>query len=243
MTDLPAPLDLLAIYAHPDDAELFCGGTLALVARQGRRAGILNLTRGELATRGKPELRAREAMAAAEILGLAHLETLDLDDGDLANTQGRRVLVAEAIRRLRPGLIVTHGQRDRHPDHRRAHELVRDATFMANVGGFPAQGERWRTPALAYTPGNTFDGDAPADWVVDITETHETKMAALRAYSSQFLGGENDPNPTYIASEGFWKMLEERMGVWGHRIGARYGEPFLLDCPAHAAHPLVALTA
>lgn len=242
------PLDCLAVGAHPDDAELFAGGTLALAARLGRRVGVLDLTRGESGTRGTPETRVEEARAASRIVGLGVRETLDLGDGDIANTQENRRQVVEAIRRLQPRIILTHGEADRHPDHRRAHELVRDAAFFANVGNFPAAGERWRVEALAFFLGNLFHPEGLVHWIVDVSETFEVKLAALRAYKTQFLannqdGGdeEADPAATYIASAEFWDQISGRGRMWGHRIGVEYGEPFLLDRPAHARHPLVGL--
>lgn len=235
------PLDLLAICAHPDDAELLAGGTLALVSRRGKRAGIVSLTRGETATRGTPETRAAEAAEAARILGLAHQEILDLGDGDLANTQPRRAAVVEVIRRLRPGVILINGLDDRHPDHRRAHRLVRDAVFLANVGGYAAPGERWETGAVAWPAVMVHQPDPQADWIVDIGEAWDAKLASVKAYLSQVDAPAGDPNPTYISSAGFLEHIERRARMWGHLIGAKYGEPFMLDRPLHAGHPLVRL--
>jgi LmbE family N-acetylglucosaminyl deacetylase len=306
-------LDCLVVAAHPDDAELFAGGTIALALKRGRRVAILDLTRGETASRGSAATRAAEAAAASRILGLTVRETLDLGDGDLANTQERRRAVAAVIRRLRPRLIIGHGPQDRHPDHRRAHELTRDAAFLAGVGGFetlvgrgcdptwrspaaealasgrspdlqaPASAPDplapWRVTALAFWPGNTLQPPPPAHWVVDVSEVFEIKLAALRAYSTQFMApGEEQPGAaedagrttddaggrapgeggathavdataasdagggtTYISSRAFWDHMVQRSRDWGHRIGAAHGEPFLLDRPAHAAHPLVRL--
>jgi len=239
------PLDCLAVAAHPDDAELFAGGTLALAARLGRRVGILDLTHGESATRGSADARAAEAAEATRILGLAARETLDLGDARLENSNEARRAVVEAIRRLRPRLILAPGPEDRHPDHRRAHELVRDAAFFAHVGNYPAAGPRWRVEAVAYYPGNTFNPEGRVDWVVDVSATFEIKLAALRAYPTQFLANaaepHQDPQATYIASADFWALIASRSHVWGHRIGAAHGEPFLLDRPAHAHHPLAKL--
>ncbi|HOE97709.1 MAG TPA: bacillithiol biosynthesis deacetylase BshB1 [Candidatus Sumerlaeota bacterium] len=235
-------IDIVAFGAHADDAELFAAGTLALAARRGRSTAIVDLTRGEMATRGTPETRRREAQAAAGILALTHRETLDLGDGRLTNDHASRVLVASVIRRLRPTLVLTHGREDRHPDHRAAHDLVRDAAFFAYVGEFPADGERWRPAGLAFYLGNSFQPEARADWVVDISATYEIKMQALRAYASQFLADPAQPDrATYIASPEFWDAIERRSRLWGHRIGVAHGEPFLLDRPASALHPLVQL--
>lgn len=234
-----APLDVLAIAAHPDDSELFAGGTLATLCQRGRRVGILDMTRGESASRGSAELRAEEAAQAARILGISKRIGLDLGDGNLQNTLENRRQVVEQIRQWRPRLVITLWHEDRHPDHRQAHELVTDAVFFANVGKFPAAGERWAVEAIAYHHGNSFMAQPRADWIVDVSATFETKLEALRAYESQFLAETGEV--TYIASEGFWQEITQRARHWGHRIGAEYGEAFVFDRPAHAAHPLVAM--
>lgn len=243
------PLDCVAFAAHPDDAELGVGGTLALLARRGWRVGIVGLTRGEAGTRGTPEIRAAEAREAATTLGLAHQELLDLGDCDLANSEEHRVALVAAIRRLRPRVIITNGPDDRHPDHRRAQELVRDASFLANVGGYhPEAGARWLTQALCFFPQHQHVADPRADWIVDVGETFEIKMEALRAYRSQLYVAPPEDAPlvpddpakaTYIASPEFWQFIQNRSFTWGHRIGAHHGEPLLFDRPAHANHPLV----
>lgn len=235
-------LDCLVIVAHPDDAEMSCGGTLALAARLGKRVGVVDLTRGETATRGTPEIRAEEAARASEIMGLVHRANLDLGDGDLENTQERRAAVVGAIRRLKPRLVITNGVDERHPDHRRAHELVRDSVFLANVGGFaPHMGERWEVKAVAWTPIPSMKSELPADWIVDVTEIWPTKMAAIQAYASQVTSAPNDPKLTLISSPGFWDIFERRARLWGQRIGATYGEPFILSSPPHMNHPIVEL--
>lgn len=239
------PLDCVTICAHPDDAELNTGGTLALLARRGYRTGIVDLTRGESSTRGTPEERREEAIASSRILGLAHLEMLDCGDCNLADTQENRMQVVEAIRRLRPRVILTNGPDDRHPDHRRAQQLTRDAVFLANVGGFhPELGPRWLVEAVCTFYQHQFHPEGRVDWIVDVTEVQEIKLEALRAYKSQLYtpGNPDNDDPakkTYIGSAEFWEYIDDRSHIWGHRIGARHGEPFLLDRPAHAGHPLV----
>lgn len=236
---------ILAIGAHPDDAELFAGGTLLRAAAAGHRVAILSLTRGESGTAGSAGQRAQEAAVAAKILGVAHSEQLDLGDGRLMNDETRRDAVVAAIRRLRPRVVLSHGPVDRHPDHRATHELVRDALFLANVAGYAPEGqaasERWKTEACVWWAGNTMDPQPRADWVVDISEFFERKMQALKAYSTQF----NHPAgkaQTYIGTAEFWEQLERRSKMWGHFTSVQYGEPFYFDCPAHANHPLIALT-
>lgn len=235
------PFDLLAIGAHPDDVELFAGATLARAARAGRRIAIIDLTRGETASRGTAEQRAHEAAAAAEILGIAHRENLDLGDARLADSDLNRSILATAIRRLRPRAILTHNADDRHPDHPAAHRLVRSAAFFAWVDRYPSEGPRWRVDELAYFVGNTFDPDPRADWVVDVSETIQVKYAALEAYGTQFRAEPGDTQETYISSRAYWDHLDRRGRIWGHYIGAAYAEPFLLDRSAHAGHAFVRL--
>lgn len=238
-----APLDLLAVGAHPDDVELFAGGTLALLAARGRRVGILALTRGECGTRGTPETREQESEKAAKILNVSCRETLDLGDGRLENSHENRIEVVGALRRLAPIVVLTHSAEERHPDHGRAHRLVRDACFLANVGGFEAEGERHQVAELAYFFGHEAGAMPRPDWIVDITETYEARLRAVQAYSTQFHAPDDrtEGPSTYISSSDFAEVTEARARHWGHVIGARYGEPFTLHRPAHAGHAFVSM--
>jgi len=235
-------LDLLAVGAHPDDAELYAGGTLALLARAGLRVGIVDLTRGERATRGTPESRQKEAASAAAVLGLAVRRTLDLGDGQIEATPATRRSVVEALRALRPRVVLFHPAVDRHPDHGRAHTLIREACFFANVGGFPAEGPRHEVAAWGCFCPHEAAFETRPDWIVDVTATFETKRAALEAYATQFNTPPGSGPTTYIGSPQFWEAIERSARRWGHLIGARYGEPFTLERPPHAEHPFVALT-
>ena len=136
---------------------------------------------------------------------------------------------------------MTHHPEDRHPDHRRASELVVDAVFFSNVGNYPAKGERWGVKATCFFHGNTFKAPPAADWVVDVSRFLAKKKEVLGAYRSQFLADSEDSESTYIASRSFWEHMERRMRDWGHRIGVEAAEPFSLDVPAHPAHPFIRL--
>lgn len=244
MNQTPSPpLDLLAVGAHPDDAELFAGGTLALLARRGWRVGIMALTRGEGGTRGTPEIRRSEAESAARVLDISPLRILDLGDCRLENSDANRRAVAAELRAIRPQVVMTHNTETRHPDHRAAHDLVRDACFFANVGGYDAGGERHQVRALVYFLGH--DGHSPGepDWICDIGETREAKIAAMKAYSSQFRSPETEAGgpQTFLTSGDFWENQERTWRRWGARIGAEYGEPFLFASTPHADHPFVAM--
>ncbi|MFP5354232.1 MAG: bacillithiol biosynthesis deacetylase BshB1 [Gemmatimonadota bacterium] len=181
------PLDLLAIVAHPDDAELTCGGTLVKASRMGRRAGILDLTAGEMGSRGSAELRAREAAEANAILGVVTRETLGLPDAGITNTPDTRRLLALAIRRLQPRIVIAPAPAPygRHPDHRAAAELIRDAVFVAGLRKLDDALPPFRPHKVVHSIAYREDHLKPT-FVVDISDTFEDKLAAIRCYRSQF---------------------------------------------------------
>ena len=227
-------LDVLAIGSHPDDVELGCGGTLALLARQGRKVGILHLTRGERGTRGTPEQRAREAERAAEALGAAELAFLDCGDGALRAGEAEEDALLEVLRRFRPEIVLGPTPRDRHPDHARAHELVAAACFYAGLANRGPGGPPHRPGAVfSYMQHDSFE---PA-FVVDVTSVWDRKLESLAAYSSQLFqpgAAENqkDDQPmTKVASREFWLAVEGRARHFGLLIGAELGEPFASRLP------------
>lgn len=224
MSDV-APLDLLAIAAHPDDAELLCGGTLLRAADQGRRTGILDLTGGESGSWGSAGVRAQEAARAAEILGLAERRTVGLPDSALVNTPETRALVAAHLRALRPGVVILHGPGGRHPDHRVARELAYDACFVAGLKNAPIDGEPYRPPKLIYCLAYDETHTAPT-FVVDISEQMERKLDAIWAFGSQF---ENRTWAGDIFGGGDRPLREQIIAHHAHYgswIRKRYGEPF-----------------
>lgn len=218
-------LDVLAIAAHPDDAELLCGGTLAKAARQGYRVGILDLTRGESGSFGSADLRAREARAAAEVLGLAARATVGLPDAALENTPATRIAVAAWIRGFRPRVVLLPFPGGRHPDHHVAADLARDACFVAGLRRIPVALPPFRPTKLLYA--TTFREDAPPPrFVVDITDTIECKLAAIRCYASQIEGrtwiGEVFPG----GDRPLLEQIRLHAAAAGARIRTAYGEPF-----------------
>lgn len=219
------PLDILAVMAHPDDAELLCGGALRKSTRRGERAGIVDLTRGEMGSRGTPEIRAREAERAAEILGLAERRNAGLPDGHLENSLEARRTVAGLIRELRPRIVVTHWTDGRHPDHRVAAALVRDAAFLAGLKNFPAPGTRHRPLKVVHATAFREDAEPPS-FVVDVTAEMEDKMAAISAYESQFQGltqaGEVFPGGDRALPD----QIRAACARYGSLIRCPYGEPF-----------------
>jgi bacillithiol biosynthesis deacetylase BshB1 len=228
-------LDVLAIGSHPDDVELGCGGTVALLSRRGLKVGILHLTRGEAGTRGTPEERRTEAEAAAGVLGAAELVFLDCGDGALRTGLEEEDALIEVLRRLRPDLILGPTPADRHPDHGRAHRLVAAASYYA---GLKARGrsEPHRPAAVfSYMQHDPFE----ASFVVDVTSTWKVKLEALAAYSSQLHqpGSRRDEPPTKIASPEFRAAVEGRGQHYGLLVGAAYGEPFWSRLPLSVPDP------
>lgn len=220
------PLDLLAIVAHPDDAELTCGGTLIKAARAGRRTGILDLTAGEMGSRGTPALRAAEAAEANAIMGVATRETLGLPDSGITNTPETRRLLARALRRLQPRIVIAPAPAPfgRHPDHRVAAELIRDATFVSGLRKLEDDLAPFRPHKVVHCITYREDYLKPT-FVVDISETFEDKLAAIRCYRSQFddavQAGEVYPN-----GEPLYEMVRHQAAHYGSLIRTRYGEPF-----------------
>jgi len=222
-----APVDVLAIGAHPDDVELGCGATLAKLAGAGRRVGILHLTRGEAGTRGTPEERRREAERAAEILGAVDLSILDCGDGSLRTGPAEEEALIAEIRRLRPELVFAPTPADRHPDHGRSHRLTVDACFYAGLARRGAGTPHRPGAIFTYMQHDLFE---PL-FVVDVTATWAKKMAALDAYDSQIHklgeGSRADGGPaTKVASREFRLAVEGRARHFGLLIGAELGEAF-----------------
>ncbi len=218
-------VDILAIAAHRDDVELTCGGTLIKAARQGHRTGILDLTAGEMGTRGSAELRAREASRAAEVLGASARENLGLPDAGIVNDPATRELLARAIRRFQPRVVIAPALEGRHPDHRAAAQLVRDACFVAGLAKVAPDVPKHRPLKILHALAYRQDFVRPS-FVVDISEEFETKLEAVRCYDSQFAGviqaGEVYPN-----GEPLYDVVRHYAAYYGALIRTRYGEPFL----------------
>jgi bacillithiol biosynthesis deacetylase BshB1 len=182
------PLDLLAIVAHPDDAELLCAGTLIRAAEAGHRTGVLDLTGGEAGTAGTAELREREAARATEVMGLTSRHMAGLPDGALENTLEARSRVAAILRQLRPDTVILQWPESRHPDHRIASQLAYDACFIAGLTRAPIEGERFRPRKVLYAMSYREYAGKPT-FVVDISDQMERKLDAVFEYASQFEGG------------------------------------------------------
>jgi len=223
-------VDLCAICAHPDDAELAMGGTLAREAARGRRVALVDPTRGEAGSRGTPEIRAAEALAAARVLGAAHREALGLPDARLTATPEARDTVVEAMRRLRPRVVLLQHWEQRHPDHAAASRLVYDAAFVAGLRSYrPELGAAFRPAKLVYALPTTEDPTVAPSFVVDITETFDTKMRAIAAFASQFVPGPGESAD--LPLDRFREHMELAARRQGQRIRVRYGEAFVTREP------------
>ncbi|WP_324670619.1 bacillithiol biosynthesis deacetylase BshB1 [Hymenobacter sp. GOD-10R] len=227
-------LDILAIASHPDDAELGCVGTLLSAAAQGKKIGIVDLTRGELGTRGTPEIRAEEAADSAKILGLHARENLGLPDGFFRNDREHQLPIIAAVRRYQPEIVLLNAMHDRHPDHGRGSVLASEACFLAGlrmIETLDADGQ----PQTAWRPKQVYhyiqDRQIAPDFVVDITPHWETKLASIRAFRTQFHDPESTSREpqTYISGANFFNFLEARAREMGHIIGVDFGEGFTAE--------------
>jgi bacillithiol biosynthesis deacetylase BshB1 len=221
---LPDPVDILAVAAHRDDIELTCGGTLLKAAKQGRRTAILDLTQGEMGTRGSAELRADEASRAAEILGVAARETLGLPDAGIENTIATREALARVIRRFRPRVVIAPAMEGRHPDHRITAQLVRDACFVAGLAKVAPDVPKHRPLKILHCLTYRQDFLRPG-FVVDISHEFEQKLAAVRCYHSQFEGA-LQAGEVYPTGEPLYDVVTHYAAFYGSLIRTRYGEPF-----------------
>jgi N-acetylglucosamine malate deacetylase 1 len=217
-------VDILAIGAHPDDMELICGGTLVRANMLGRSTGILDLAAGEMASRGTPDLRAREAAQAAKVMGVSVRENLGFPDGGIQNTPDTRAKVAVVIRRLKPKIVITHSQHGRHPDHPTVAQLVRDACFVAGLKKVAPEFAPHRPLKVIHALSFREDNQKPT-FVVDITESFEKKLEAIACYASQF-GDAVQAGEVYPNGEPLNDLIRHHAAHYGSLIRCRYGEPF-----------------
>lgn len=222
-------LDILVLAAHPDDAELGCGGTIAKHVALGKKVGIVDLTRGELGTRGTPEIREQEASASAEILGVSVRGNLNLKDGFFQNDLESQLAVIRAVRKYQPQIVLANAIRDRHIDHGKGASLAYDACFLSGLAKIETVDEEgkkqapWRPVALYHYIQSEF---IVPDFIFDVSSHWETKMNAIKAFKSQFFDPNSKEPETYISKPGFLKMVESRGIELGHAIGVTYGEGF-----------------
>lgn len=218
------PVDILAIAAHRDDVELTCAGTLLKAVDAGHRVGILDLSGGESGTRGSVELRAEEAERAAAILGVAERRNAGLPDAHLQNSDATRRIVVEEIRRFAPRVVILPFPVGRHPDHRIASEIGRDACYLAGLSKYDAPGAPHRPFKLLYALSYREDPLKPT-FVVDISAQFERKLAAIRCYASQF-DGAKAAGEIFPTGQDLYALVEVQNAHYGSLIRTRYGEPF-----------------
>lgn len=231
-------LDILAVGVHPDDLELGCAGTLIKHVQMGQQVGILDLTRGELGTRGTPEIRLQEAQDAANIMGLAVRENAGMSDGFFQNDKEHQLQLIHYIRKYRPNVVIANALEDRHPDHGRAGKLIADACFLAGLVKIETlhNGE----PQAAWRPKRVYhmiqDRFLQPDFIVDVTSAHDIKMDAIKAYKSQFHNPASGEPLTYISADGFLDKIKYRAALLGKRIGVQYGEGFTCENTPGISH-------
>jgi bacillithiol biosynthesis deacetylase BshB1 len=218
------PVHILAIAAHRDDVELTCGGTLIKAAKRGQRTAILDLTQGEMGTRGSADLRGAEADRAAEIIGCSARETLGLPDAGIENTPATREALARVIRKFAPRVVIAPALEGRHPDHRITAQLVRDACFVAGLAKVAPDVPKHRPLKILHSLAYRQDFVTPS-FVVDISDEFEQKMAAVRCYASQF-DGAIQAGEVYPTGEPLYDVVTHYGAMYGSLIRTRYGEPF-----------------
>ena len=222
-------LDILAFGAHPDDVELACAGTLMKSIAEGKKAGIIDLTRGELGTRGDADTRTIESTAAAKIMGVQLRENLDLKDAFFENNEETIKKVITVIRKYQPTIVLCNAPYDRHPDHGNAAKLIADATFLSGLRKIKTfsegiEQEVWKP---SYVFNYLQDQYIHPTFVIDVSGYHEIKIEAILCYKSQFFNPENDEPQTYISSSIFLEALKGKETNFGKQIGVAYAEGFI----------------
>lgn len=221
-------LDILVLASHPDDAELGCGATIARHVSLGFKVGIIDLTKGELGTRGTPELRSKEASDAAKVLGVVVRENLGLRDGFFRNSEQDQLAVITAIRKYQPDIVLANALHDRHPDHGKGADLAFECCFLSGLSKVKTDEngkvqQPWRPRNVYHYIQSDF---ITPDFVVDVSDFWETKMKAIRQFRSQFHDPASKEPETYISSPSFLSKIEARGIDLGTAIGAKYGEGF-----------------
>lgn len=234
-------LDVLAIFAHPDDAELSVSGTLLKIKAQGYRTGVLDMTRGEMGTRGTPEVREREAAEAARVLKLDVRSNLGQPDGHVWPTEAARTAVVRVLRSQAPKVLLTTHWDDPHPDHANTCRIVREAARLATMARYDEESKQKAIPMPAVMH-SLFSRQVVPSFIVDVSEFVEEKMAAIRAHASQFYRPESKEPVTRISDPDFLDQIEYRMRYFGSLIGVAAGEPFYVREALNVDDPIALLT-
>jgi len=241
MDESQIELDVLAVFSHPDDAELSVSGTLLKMKSLGYRTGVLDMTRGEMGTRGTPELRAEESIVAARIMKLDLRLNLGHPDGHIWPTEEARTAVVRVLRAHKPKVLLTTHWDDPHPDHANTSRIVREAARLATMARYDEEGrqEAVRMPAIMHS---LFSRNVIPSFIVDVSDFVEEKMASIRAYESQFYRSESKEPATRISDQGFLAEIEYRMRYFGSLIGVVAGEPFYVREALNVDDPVALLT-
>lgn len=241
MTTEANELDVLAVFSHPDDAELSVSGTLLKLKHLGYRTGVLDMTRGEMGTRGTPEIRAREAMEAAEIMKLDLRLNLDQPDGHVWLTEEARVALVRVLRTHKPRVLLTTHWEDPHPDHANTSLIVRQAARLASMVKYDVEAELApvAVPAIMHS---LFSRRIVASFIVDVSDFVPDKMRAIKAHASQFFKAESTEPSTRISDSGFLDQITFRMRYFGSLIGVDAGEPFYVSEALNVDDPFALLT-
>jgi N-acetylglucosamine malate deacetylase 1 len=241
MSQTGLQLDVLAVFSHPDDAELSVAGTLLKLKSLGYRTGVCDLTRGEMGTRGTPEIRAREAQEAARIMKLDVRVNLDQPDGHVWPSETARTAFVRVLRTYKPKVLITTHEDDPHPDHAHTSIIVRQAARLATMARYDEEPGLLAVPMPAIMH-SLFSRRIVPSFVVDVSDFVDEKMSAIRAYGSQFYNAESQEPATRISDRGFLREIEVRMGYFGSLIGVTAGEPFYVREALNVDDPLALLT-
>jgi bacillithiol biosynthesis deacetylase BshB1 len=244
MDETQFELDVLAVFSHPDDAELSVSGTLLRLKSLGYRTGVLDMTHGEMGTRGTPEVRAEESVVAAKIMKLDLRLNLGQPDGHVWLTEEARTAVVRVLRSHKPKVLLTTHWDDPHPDHANTCRIVRDAARLATMTRYDNQGEDSKQPAVKMPAimHSLFSRHTVPSFIVDVSDFVEEKMAAIRAHASQFYKAESSEPATRISDPVFLEQIELRMRYFGSLIGVAAGEPFYVREALNVDDPVALLT-
>ncbi len=222
-------LDILAFGAHPDDIELACSGTIIKAVKAGKKVGLVDLTEGQLGTRGTATIRLKEAEDAAKIMGVEFRESLGMMDGFFKDDDHNRTRIIESIRQYRPQIVLCNPPYERHPDHERASKLVKEACYYAGLKNIDT---KWKGKHQEpFRPNSVFyylqHFNLEPSFLVDISEEMEQKMEAIKAFKSQFYNPESEEPPTVLSTPQFLNHIRERCSNYGYLIGCNYAEGFM----------------